>query len=107
MKWCRMSMCLDRECWTLLQLKAMALLLSQYRGILLNRKPYSLASFCKEHFVGVQTALFKEVKVMEEIFDQMNDEKLHDTHPYDLQRYHDLVPQTEYSSHMMARLLQM
>ncbi|GKB23676.1 hypothetical protein Tco_0863077 [Tanacetum coccineum] len=34
MKWCRMSMCLDRECWTLLQLKAMALLLSQYRGIL-------------------------------------------------------------------------
>ncbi|GJT50490.1 hypothetical protein Tco_0976647 [Tanacetum coccineum] len=28
----------------------------------------------KEHFVGVQTALFKEVKVMEEIFDQMNDE---------------------------------
>ncbi|GJW11863.1 hypothetical protein Tco_1577690 [Tanacetum coccineum] len=39
MKWCRMSMCLDRECWTLLQLRAMALLLSQYRGILLNRKP--------------------------------------------------------------------
>ncbi|GJY17712.1 hypothetical protein Tco_0389203 [Tanacetum coccineum] len=28
----------------------------------------------KEHFVGVQTALFKEVKVMEEIFDQMNNE---------------------------------
>ncbi|GJR92020.1 retrovirus-related pol polyprotein from transposon TNT 1-94 [Tanacetum coccineum] len=28
----------------------------------------------KEHFAGVQTALFKEVKVMEEIFDQMNDE---------------------------------
>ncbi|GKA82856.1 retrovirus-related pol polyprotein from transposon TNT 1-94, partial [Tanacetum coccineum] len=28
----------------------------------------------KEHFVGVQTALFKEVKVMEEIFDQMSDE---------------------------------
>ncbi|GJY05358.1 hypothetical protein Tco_0371298 [Tanacetum coccineum] len=28
----------------------------------------------KEHFVGVQMALFKEVKVMEEIFDQMNDE---------------------------------
>ncbi|GKA39131.1 hypothetical protein Tco_0731682 [Tanacetum coccineum] len=28
----------------------------------------------KEHFVGVQTALFKEVKEMEEIFDQMNDE---------------------------------
>ncbi|GJV59984.1 hypothetical protein Tco_1466084 [Tanacetum coccineum] len=28
----------------------------------------------KEHFVGVQKALFKEVKVMEEIFDQMNDE---------------------------------
>ncbi|GJU53890.1 retrovirus-related pol polyprotein from transposon TNT 1-94 [Tanacetum coccineum] len=27
-----------------------------------------------KHFVGVQTALFKEVKVMEEIFDQMNDE---------------------------------
>ncbi|GJR30644.1 hypothetical protein Tco_1106876 [Tanacetum coccineum] len=27
----------------------------------------------KEHFAGVQTALFKEVKVMEEIFDQMND----------------------------------
>ncbi|GJY82025.1 retrovirus-related pol polyprotein from transposon TNT 1-94 [Tanacetum coccineum] len=26
----------------------------------------------KEHFAGVQTALFKEVKVMEEIFDQMN-----------------------------------
>ncbi|GKA25447.1 retrovirus-related pol polyprotein from transposon TNT 1-94 [Tanacetum coccineum] len=26
----------------------------------------------KEHFVGVQTSLFKEVKVMEEIFDQMN-----------------------------------
>ncbi|GJS14528.1 hypothetical protein Tco_0409000, partial [Tanacetum coccineum] len=26
----------------------------------------------KEHFVGVQTTLFKEVKVMEEIFDQMN-----------------------------------
>ncbi|GJR13218.1 retrovirus-related pol polyprotein from transposon TNT 1-94 [Tanacetum coccineum] len=28
----------------------------------------------KEHFAGVQTALFKEVKVMEEIFNQMNDE---------------------------------
>ncbi|GJX28190.1 hypothetical protein Tco_0236269 [Tanacetum coccineum] len=28
----------------------------------------------KEHFVGVQMALFKEVKVMEEIFDQMNNE---------------------------------
>ncbi|GJU31112.1 hypothetical protein Tco_1174701 [Tanacetum coccineum] len=28
----------------------------------------------KEHFAGVQTALFKEVKVMEEIFDQMSDE---------------------------------
>ncbi|GJS03926.1 hypothetical protein Tco_0320434 [Tanacetum coccineum] len=28
----------------------------------------------KEHFVGVQTALFKEVKVMEEIFNQMNNE---------------------------------
>ncbi|GKD54344.1 hypothetical protein Tco_1287731, partial [Tanacetum coccineum] len=28
----------------------------------------------KEHFAGVQTELFKEVKVMEEIFDQMNDE---------------------------------
>ncbi|GJU46325.1 integrase, catalytic region, zinc finger, CCHC-type containing protein [Tanacetum coccineum] len=28
----------------------------------------------KEHFAGVQTALFKEVKVMEEIFDQMNNE---------------------------------
>ncbi|GJU82164.1 hypothetical protein Tco_1284529 [Tanacetum coccineum] len=28
----------------------------------------------KEHFTGVQTALFKEVKVMEEIFDQMNNE---------------------------------
>ncbi|GKE51400.1 hypothetical protein Tco_1486556 [Tanacetum coccineum] len=28
----------------------------------------------KEHFTGVQTTLFKEVKVMEEIFDQMNDE---------------------------------
>ncbi|GKF38084.1 hypothetical protein Tco_0118145 [Tanacetum coccineum] len=28
----------------------------------------------KEHFAGVQTTLFKEVKVMEEIFDQMNDE---------------------------------
>ncbi|GKD16549.1 hypothetical protein Tco_1205707 [Tanacetum coccineum] len=28
----------------------------------------------KEHFAGVQTALFKELKVMEEIFDQMNDE---------------------------------
>ncbi|GJU20631.1 hypothetical protein Tco_1153973 [Tanacetum coccineum] len=28
----------------------------------------------KEHFVGVQTALVKEVKVMEEIFDQMNNE---------------------------------
>ncbi|GJZ40553.1 retrovirus-related pol polyprotein from transposon TNT 1-94 [Tanacetum coccineum] len=28
----------------------------------------------KEHFVGVQTTLFKEVKVMEEIFDQMSDE---------------------------------
>ncbi|GJV61226.1 retrovirus-related pol polyprotein from transposon TNT 1-94 [Tanacetum coccineum] len=28
----------------------------------------------KEHFVGVQTALFKEVKVMEEFFDQMNNE---------------------------------
>ncbi|GKE00984.1 hypothetical protein Tco_1388967, partial [Tanacetum coccineum] len=28
----------------------------------------------KEHFVGVQTALFKEVKEMEEIFDQMNNE---------------------------------
>ncbi|GJW31250.1 retrovirus-related pol polyprotein from transposon TNT 1-94 [Tanacetum coccineum] len=28
----------------------------------------------KEHFAGVQMALFKEVKVMEEIFDQMNDE---------------------------------
>ncbi|GJY55567.1 hypothetical protein Tco_0454682 [Tanacetum coccineum] len=27
-----------------------------------------------QHFVGVQTALFKEVKVMEEIFDQMNNE---------------------------------
>ncbi|GJU87129.1 retrovirus-related pol polyprotein from transposon TNT 1-94 [Tanacetum coccineum] len=27
-----------------------------------------------EHFVGVQTALFKEVKEMEEIFDQMNNE---------------------------------
>ncbi|GJW73986.1 retrovirus-related pol polyprotein from transposon TNT 1-94, partial [Tanacetum coccineum] len=28
----------------------------------------------KEHFAGVQTDLFKEVKVMEEIFNQMNDE---------------------------------
>ncbi|GKB57949.1 hypothetical protein Tco_0914135 [Tanacetum coccineum] len=28
----------------------------------------------KKHFVGVQTALFKEVKEMEEIFDQMNNE---------------------------------
>ncbi|GKF44263.1 hypothetical protein Tco_0130815, partial [Tanacetum coccineum] len=28
----------------------------------------------KEHFVRVQTALFKEVKEMEEIFDQMNNE---------------------------------
>ncbi|GKA75622.1 retrovirus-related pol polyprotein from transposon TNT 1-94 [Tanacetum coccineum] len=28
----------------------------------------------RKHFVGVQTALFKEVKVMEEIFDQMNNE---------------------------------
>ncbi|GKB20928.1 hypothetical protein Tco_0854851 [Tanacetum coccineum] len=28
----------------------------------------------KEYFVGVQTALFKEVKEMEEIFDQMNNE---------------------------------
>ncbi|GJS89261.1 hypothetical protein Tco_0771897 [Tanacetum coccineum] len=28
----------------------------------------------KEHFAGVQTTLFKEVKVMEEIFDQMSDE---------------------------------
>ncbi|GKG18893.1 hypothetical protein Tco_0375992, partial [Tanacetum coccineum] len=28
----------------------------------------------KEHFVGVQTVLFKEVKEMEEIFDQMNNE---------------------------------
>ncbi|GJS58724.1 retrovirus-related pol polyprotein from transposon TNT 1-94, partial [Tanacetum coccineum] len=28
----------------------------------------------KEHFAGVQTALFKEVKVMEGIFDQMSDE---------------------------------
>ncbi|GKD00819.1 retrovirus-related pol polyprotein from transposon TNT 1-94, partial [Tanacetum coccineum] len=28
----------------------------------------------KEHFVGVQTALFKEVKLMEEIFDQMNND---------------------------------
>ncbi|GKA36982.1 retrovirus-related pol polyprotein from transposon TNT 1-94 [Tanacetum coccineum] len=28
----------------------------------------------KEHFVGVQKALFKEVKEMEEIFDQMNNE---------------------------------
>ncbi|GKA76270.1 hypothetical protein Tco_0782731 [Tanacetum coccineum] len=28
----------------------------------------------KEHFVGVQTTLFKEVKEMEEIFDQMNNE---------------------------------
>ncbi|GKF87104.1 retrovirus-related pol polyprotein from transposon TNT 1-94, partial [Tanacetum coccineum] len=28
----------------------------------------------KEHFVGVQTALFKEVKEMEEIFDQINNE---------------------------------
>ncbi|GKC47741.1 retrovirus-related pol polyprotein from transposon TNT 1-94 [Tanacetum coccineum] len=28
----------------------------------------------KEHFAGVQMALFKEVKVMEEIFDQMSDE---------------------------------
>ncbi|GJZ11743.1 hypothetical protein Tco_0546502 [Tanacetum coccineum] len=28
----------------------------------------------KEHFAGVQTALFKEVKVMEEIFDQMSGE---------------------------------
>ncbi|GJS98355.1 ribonuclease H-like domain-containing protein [Tanacetum coccineum] len=29
---------LDRECWTLLQLRAMALLLSQYRGILIDQK---------------------------------------------------------------------
>ncbi|GJR78299.1 putative ribonuclease H-like domain-containing protein [Tanacetum coccineum] len=29
MKWCRMSMCLERESWTLLQLRAIALLLSQ------------------------------------------------------------------------------
>ncbi|GKG38243.1 hypothetical protein Tco_0457466, partial [Tanacetum coccineum] len=28
----------------------------------------------KENFVGDQTALFKEVKEMEEIFDQMNNE---------------------------------
>ncbi|GJY52553.1 hypothetical protein Tco_0443400 [Tanacetum coccineum] len=37
-----------------------------------NAKP----SMCgkKKHFVGVQTALFKEVKVMEEIFDQMSNE---------------------------------
>ncbi|GKD59537.1 hypothetical protein Tco_1297046 [Tanacetum coccineum] len=28
----------------------------------------------KEHFVGVQTSLFKEVKEMEEIFDQINNE---------------------------------
>ncbi|GKF68626.1 hypothetical protein Tco_0198305, partial [Tanacetum coccineum] len=28
----------------------------------------------KENFVGVQTALFKEVKEIEEIFDQMNNE---------------------------------
>ncbi|GJU65263.1 retrovirus-related pol polyprotein from transposon TNT 1-94 [Tanacetum coccineum] len=27
----------------------------------------------KEHFEGVKTALFKEVKVLEEVFDQMND----------------------------------
>nr|GFB23506.1 hypothetical protein [Tanacetum cinerariifolium] len=31
-----MSMCLDRECWTLLQQRAMALRLLQYRGILLK-----------------------------------------------------------------------
>ncbi|GJS21443.1 hypothetical protein Tco_0450075 [Tanacetum coccineum] len=35
---------------------------------------YSFFKTLKEHFAGVQTALFKEVKVMEEIFDQMNDE---------------------------------
>ncbi|GKF71265.1 hypothetical protein Tco_0207379, partial [Tanacetum coccineum] len=29
----------------------------------------------KEHFVGVQTALFKEVKEMKEIFDQMNNKQ--------------------------------
>nr|GEV71961.1 hypothetical protein [Tanacetum cinerariifolium] len=36
-----MSMCLDLECWTLLQQKAMALRLSQYKGILLKTKSYS------------------------------------------------------------------
>ncbi|GKG60877.1 hypothetical protein Tco_0616693, partial [Tanacetum coccineum] len=34
-----MSMCLDQECWTLLQHRAMALRLSQYKGILLKAKP--------------------------------------------------------------------
>ncbi|GKF33241.1 hypothetical protein Tco_0106441 [Tanacetum coccineum] len=35
---------------------------------------WSSKSPLKEHFVGVQKALFKEVKEMEEIFDQMNNE---------------------------------
>ncbi|GJS82132.1 copia protein [Tanacetum coccineum] len=35
---------------------------------------YSIFQLLKKHFAGVQTALFKEVKVMEEIFDQMSDE---------------------------------
>ncbi|GJT63396.1 hypothetical protein Tco_1006929 [Tanacetum coccineum] len=43
MKWCRKSMCLDRECWTLLQQREMALRLSQYQGNLLKAKPYFMS----------------------------------------------------------------
>ncbi|GJW27522.1 hypothetical protein Tco_0044397 [Tanacetum coccineum] len=38
-------MCLDLECWTLMQHRAIALLLSQYRGILLNANLYALLFF--------------------------------------------------------------
>ncbi|GJU51770.1 hypothetical protein Tco_0513238 [Tanacetum coccineum] len=41
---------------------------------MLPHRSYSFFKTLKEHFAGVQTALFKKVKVMEEIFDQMNDE---------------------------------
>ncbi|GJS89583.1 hypothetical protein Tco_0772219 [Tanacetum coccineum] len=41
---------------------------------MLQSLKYSIFQNSKEYFVGVQTTLFKEVKVMEEIFDQMNNE---------------------------------
>ncbi|GJR80609.1 hypothetical protein Tco_0151394 [Tanacetum coccineum] len=87
-----------------------------------HRELTSVASFCTEDTVFVQHVLRwlphtdhrNNITITHIVNIRVNNvvvllhrfasRVLHDTHTYDLQRYHDLVPQMEYSSHLMARL---